>query len=70
MNIIEEIKKLIADYHKRHGENPTKVFLTRKEEKALFELPEVDQVKGPRKTFKKELCGLKVTWDAKYFSVE
>ena len=70
MELRREIVFLMNQYLKKHGVNPTKLYLTRKEENEMLLFPEVDFIKGPRHTFKGGIGGMKITWDAKEFKVE
>ena len=74
MDIKHKILKLVNDYLQKHDKNPTKLYLTSKDENELILLPETDPVKGPRHTFKdgifNNICPLEIVWDAKEFKVE
>jgi hypothetical protein len=70
MEIKQEIVALMNDFFRKHGQNPTKLHLTLREENELILLPETDLIKGPRHTFKEGICGLKILWDSKEFKVD
>ena len=70
MDILQKTVFLMNEYLRVHEKNPTKVYLTLKEENELALLPGVDVINGPRSTFKETFLGMKVNWNAKEFKVE